>query len=586
MSRQTMKPALLTGTADLAGNKIRAAIYARYSTKGQQDISVDDQIAYCKQHGERKFGSRLEVVKIYADRAKTGHGMLKRNDLNAMIEAAERGEFDIIIVESLDRLGRAPADLQCMFRDLEFAQIKIEAVNDGEVNQMLVTLRGMISFFETNNTSFRMRRHHTARAREGKILGVVSYGIRKAPEGSEVSHEKHPEEAKIVLRYFREFADGASTRTIAAGLNKDRVPPPSGRGTVWRRQTIAKMLVNRLYIGEYVYNRCQAVLNHHTESKIERARPKADWIVTAVPHLRIVPQPLWDAVQKSLAERSEAAGNRGHNKGKIVIKHSSLLGGIVRCSVCGADMQIVSGGTARRRFSCSGAAKGDDVCKHRRSYDVRTIEVRAVEYCIDLFSKPEVLDKFLRKFDREVVLAQKQAKGEIGLVEKRRREVEASIRKYMNLLETDGMPEDLVLPRVRELQAERNSLEQRRQAAENNIEKVTVLPNAIKLWHAALCKLADEIDNPPPELRQMVRTLLDHVRVYPTPKMQSYKLECLTRREVLASAGKAGFPEVRSVQRRGVIVNFDLDPCETSYGSISKNDNQVISLGIFTASAA
>ena len=44
----------------------RAAIYARYSSAGQRDESIEGQIRECREFAAR---SNITVVKIYADRA-------------------------------------------------------------------------------------------------------------------------------------------------------------------------------------------------------------------------------------------------------------------------------------------------------------------------------------------------------------------------------------------------------------------------------------------------------------------------------------------------------------------------------------
>ncbi len=81
----------------------RAAIYARYSTELQDGRSIDDQVALCREHAAR---SGLTVVATYDDRAKTSASIFGRDGLARMMEQARARQFDVVIVEALDRLSR------------------------------------------------------------------------------------------------------------------------------------------------------------------------------------------------------------------------------------------------------------------------------------------------------------------------------------------------------------------------------------------------------------------------------------------------------------------------------------------------
>lgn len=78
---------------------MRAAIWARVST---DDQDVDNQV---RQLQEAAYRRQLEVVKIYQVAASAFTG--RHNPLLATVaEAGRRGEFDVLLVWSLDRLSR------------------------------------------------------------------------------------------------------------------------------------------------------------------------------------------------------------------------------------------------------------------------------------------------------------------------------------------------------------------------------------------------------------------------------------------------------------------------------------------------
>ncbi|WP_260007496.1 recombinase family protein [Leisingera sp. M527] len=63
------------------------------------------------------------------------------------------------------------------------------------------------------------------------------------PDGtlSTGDREIEPDEAAVITRIFRDYADGLSARSIAAALNAEAVPAPqSGKGTgVWNPSTVS-----------------------------------------------------------------------------------------------------------------------------------------------------------------------------------------------------------------------------------------------------------------------------------------------------------------------------------------------------------
>jgi len=80
--------------------RIRTAIYARVSLKdGRQD--VENQLRLLREYAQREG---LEVVKEYIDHGTGGNG--NRDQFKAMLEAAAKRRFSLLLFFSLDRLSR------------------------------------------------------------------------------------------------------------------------------------------------------------------------------------------------------------------------------------------------------------------------------------------------------------------------------------------------------------------------------------------------------------------------------------------------------------------------------------------------
>lgn len=89
-----------------------AAIYARYSTELQSDRSIEDQVDLCARFIQQRGWTRAVV---FSDRAKSGASTVGRDGLTSMMSAARAGEFDVVVVEALDRISRDQEDLAGFF---------------------------------------------------------------------------------------------------------------------------------------------------------------------------------------------------------------------------------------------------------------------------------------------------------------------------------------------------------------------------------------------------------------------------------------------------------------------------------------
>ncbi len=83
-----------------------AVIYARYSSQGQNEQSIEGQIRICTEYAE---SNGYTVVKAYKDKARSGTND-HRPDFQKMIADADSGAFEQIIVYKFDRFARNRVD--------------------------------------------------------------------------------------------------------------------------------------------------------------------------------------------------------------------------------------------------------------------------------------------------------------------------------------------------------------------------------------------------------------------------------------------------------------------------------------------
>jgi len=96
---------------------LRAAIYARYSSGLQRPTSIDDQIALCTDTASR-FECEIATEHIYSDEERSGEIVELRPGYQRLLQAAQRREFEAIIVEAQDRLWRNQAEMHVALRRL------------------------------------------------------------------------------------------------------------------------------------------------------------------------------------------------------------------------------------------------------------------------------------------------------------------------------------------------------------------------------------------------------------------------------------------------------------------------------------
>lgn len=480
----------------------RAAIYARYSTDLQSGRSVDDQIDLCADFAQR---SGMTVVERYHDRALTGTTLHGRYGVAKMMRDAEAGRFNVIIVEALDRLSRDQADLAAIYKRLQFMGVEIVAVHDGRADAIQIGIRGLVSTLFIDDLKHKIRRGMTGLVDDGLSAGGKAYGYRPVL-GQPGQLEIVEEEAEVIRRVFREYVDGASSVEIAKALNREGVPAP--RTKEWTPSTILGnrargygILRNALYDGRLVWNRVRMIRHPETGRRVSRANPESEWKETPVEHLRIVPADLFAAAQRPDKDRETRRLGR---------KKPRILSGLLRCSHCGAGMQIHDTRNGVIRIKCSSAALRG-TCENRRRYNLHRIEQAVVDGVRDTLSHPELLQALVEGYlegRRELVKGRAAAEKRLARnkdAQSRLIDMAVDGRVTMEFFDEKMAP---LREEEAEIKAELDGME--------DPGPVTLHPAAVKAHTAALEDLArhmQEPDTADPEVIRLIRELIERVVV-------------------------------------------------------------------------
>jgi DNA invertase Pin-like site-specific DNA recombinase len=372
----------------------RAAIYARYSSDLQNPRSIEDQEALCRRWCEREGHG---VVAAFSDAALSGASIHGRAGLKSLIAGAAERRFDVVVVESFDRVARSQSELPQVWEMLRFWGCELVAVDDGRASEISIGVRGLVGALYLTDLASKTRRGLAGKLAQGQRAGGLPYGYRPIT-GRPGEHEIAPDQAAVVLRIFRDYAAGQSPRDIAGALNRDGIRP--FRGRAWNASTIhgsakraSGMICNEVYRGVIVWNRVGKVRNPHTGRKVPRINPESEWRRVEAPQLRIVPEELWQAVATRLARTRQKSGWTG-------IAPRRVLSGLLRCGACGSSIVSAGSHRGRPRARCSRSIESGD-CANSRPYPLDVIEETVLAELRDELRHPTAIEAARRSFAEE-----------------------------------------------------------------------------------------------------------------------------------------------------------------------------------------
>ena len=491
------------------------------------------------------------MTSTYADRAVSGASIHGRHEFQRMVEDASDRRFDVVLAEDIDRLARNQADGAQLFERLAFLGIPVWTVADGETNEMHWGLKGTMSALFLKTHALKVRRGQAGRVRAGKIPGGLSYGYRVVrttdATGELVRGERQivEAEAEVVQRIFRDTIAGLTAREIAAALNREGVPAP--RGGSWNASTINGskkrgngILRQHLYAGRLVWNRQHFVKNPDTGKRITRVNANDELLFADVPQLRIIDEADWQRVQKIMAGKS--SGDAAPAKRKS----PHLFTGLMKCGCCGRSY-VSAGGSKWPRFLCAGRREAG-ICDNHR-----TISARIVEQCtLGAIERDLLDDRVIAEVVREYAHERKRLKASRVEADRRRSrrlgEVERAVKNLLTLVEEGADPQS-VLPRLKELEAERAHLQDEGEGARSDVIELHpgIADHYRTIVHDLRAALAERSPERKLEVVASVRSLVEKIVIYPNNDPQSRDLELVGQLAALLST-----EDLRNSMRRVV----------------------------------
>ena len=223
---------------------------------------------------------------------------------------------------------------------------------DTPLDRMNNRFFSIISTYQKDNTSYLSRKGKQEKSRtEGSkgvfMGGTVNFGYTTKNK----KFKKHPTESKYVKKMFEMYSRGESLKEIKTYFDTNGVKPR--RSKLWSLGSLHKMLMNRVYIGEFIW--------------VDR-KSEEEFFIT-VP--RIVTHSLFQKVQRKLTVNQK-------NKGSNSRKFDTLLDDFLVC-YCGENItshiKSTHGKIVKKYYYCHSKnnkwkGKKVDVCMNRRSMNM------------------------------------------------------------------------------------------------------------------------------------------------------------------------------------------------------------------------
>jgi len=393
-----------------------AVIYARYSSAGQSEQSIEGQLRVCKEFAER---NNYRIVGTYIDRAVSGKTD-SREEFQKLIKDSGKKLWEYVVVYKLDRFARNRYDSAVNKATLKRNGVKVlsacEQITDTPEGVILeAMLEGYAEYFSLELSQKVRRGFKESRIKGNFTGGYLIYGYKVENKKVLINENK----AEIVRFIFQQYATGTIVKDIIAALTEKGI---LNRGMPFARNTVYNILKNEKYSG----------VCHHGEEEYSDIYPQ------------IVPAPIYDIVSKKIEE---------NHYGKRSIEVVYLLREKMICGYCGSHVSAETGtsrsGKVKRYYKCLGRKRGSKCRKSVLRKDV--LENLIVDTTCQVLNNPETVNDVA---DRIIAAHQQRLQDQsvLNILLKEQSDIRKSIANIMAAIEK-GVVTNSTKRRLDELEA-------------------------------------------------------------------------------------------------------------------------------------
>ncbi len=350
---------------------LKAVVYARVSTDKQEEegSSLDTQVENCLALAQ---ANGIKIVEVFRE-VFTGSLYRERPLLTKLRQMARNREFDIIIINTFDRLSRNQTHQAVLWDEMEHLGIKIECVKEKFAEtpegQFMRSALGFVAEVERQKIMERTQAGKRKRFESGKLNpgGKPRYGYLWETEKKE-RYVVNEVEASVVQEIFTAFIEEQKTcHAIAFWLSTRGTPSPKGMET-WNKGAVYRILTETSYIGK-------AFAMKYIGSA---DRPKSDWY--ELPN-GLIP-PIIDEATFYRAQEMLKVNKKDAARNNLLPEEGLLRSGFVRCGYCKRAMSMNRRIHKRKTkepqrevtYRCVYKYSGNPRCQQHPVIDIRKID--------------------------------------------------------------------------------------------------------------------------------------------------------------------------------------------------------------------
>lgn len=482
---------------------MKYAVYGRVSSdKDEQVSSLENQIEICRYWIERN-NLEWDEKRVYLDDGISGTVLLERPAMQEILRKAKEKEIDVVLFKSIHRLARDLKDaleIREVFAAYNVRMISVEEGYDSfkvSKNDMSFEMHSMFADQYAKTTSASVSAALAAKVRRGESFAKIPYGYDRVDKKLVINEEK----AKVVKYIFELKLSGLGYISISKRLNEEGILSPSGK--MWGYTTVATIIRNATYKGEYIANKYTNIKIAGKKKQI--INPKEKWQIYKNQHPAIIEEEKWNEVND---ERL-----RGGERNKKISAWNEFRG-LAKCSECEAAMVVDRSGfrttkkTGERKYweymRCSTYRRyREHGCVRHKPLQYQYLR----EFVISNLKSINKLDFYLSQEERrdmDVKYEMRKIKNEIKNLETQSKELLNSYLENIFPIEVIKQKQNEIDIKIHKLQSELFNLNKHN----SKVKKIEEIKYALEM-----------LENEEQDLYEVFKKLISKIVIHPEGKI-------------------------------------------------------------------
>jgi hypothetical protein len=453
---------------------------------------------------------------------------MQREQLQSLLNAAKRKEFDVVSVTQVRAIGRRQVEIFIIYDILQRSGIRLETIHekfeDDAMGRIVLSLHAGFAEIEREQIYMRMERGKRDRIEIGNAPpnGHAPYGFILVDGDRETraiyqfntqithidSQGKEWSPYAVRKHLLELLITGKSLHSVARELNSLGLPPPKKpvKGSpCWTPSTVKRIAENEINIGEVWVNKVKRV------GKNIIRLSKEHWKLLPICAPAILTKEDYEAIMARIAaNKIESRRNNKHEELDLLRSH-------IYCGICGARTHIYYRSKDDASYKCLRKYSTQDPhYNHRTQIRQPKMDKLGLEAIKDALQHPEVVRQAIEEWKktkkppnnddikRTIEGIQRSMSNLYKLAENATDdETIAHLTERMQTLEKQKREAQGLLYDLEDEQEEMQKLENKLASFEQWVEKVRPLI------------LSDEYKPTYEELRQVIRILGIRATIYP-----------------------------------------------------------------------